>query len=509
MARRALGARLELATVSPAILGAIAAGQAARIAYRYGERRGKHPGRVAAQLFVGVLLLGAGAHVIAVVPLAAPLVALGLVVFAAPWQFTRLVLIPLGMPRLAYWTTRLANLTFALDLPGGAAAAAAWALCRQRPRDEETIEWLAAKLAALAPLRAGGVLASGLLLAARGDLEGARTLVGAVAHVDDRASPPVVRRLAASWLAADAAERGDWASVAEHDAGFDGGRLTWLLGGIAHAILLDHAAPSAANLWLRWALAPHRRATWPLVQRASEALRGAFLEPAPDPQAPIAPAAPVGGPDMIRTALSLHAAVLARPPDAIRAEDVLAAGQAWDVALADRGTERAVLERALAIDAGNGAGVLARMRSAVEDDLASIVVSAGLSLAQLTSNGQVTARVRARIRERLLSEVEAASDALRRRVDDRRTLPAPDEWREWRNLTGTYTRAVKSGGEELRRLAFAKLYPDASALAVWLYNERDQRPLGNAIFRWLLAEATALDDARAIALMTKNVGCGV
>ena len=34
-------------------------------------------------------------------------------------------------------------------------------------------------------------------------------------------------------------------------------------------------------------------------------------------------------------------------------------------------------------------------------------------------------------------------------------------------------------------------------------------PLGNAIFRWLLAEAEVLDDQRAIALQSKNVACGV
>jgi hypothetical protein len=44
---------------------------------------------------------------------------------------------------------------------------------------------------------------------------------------------------------------------------------------------------------------------------------------------------------------------------------------------------------------------------------------------------------------------------------------------------------------------------------VWLYNDRSQRPMGNAIFRWLLREAEALDDQRATMLQTKNVACGV
>ena len=54
------------------------------------------------------------------------------------------------------------------------------------------------------------------------------------------------------------------------------------------------------------------------------------------------------------------------------------------------------------------------------------------------------------------------------------------------------------------RLAFDKVYPDMTSYAVWLFNEQRQRPLGNAIFRWLLAEATTLDDSRAVALMANN-----
>jgi hypothetical protein len=132
-----------------------------------------------------------------------------------------------------------------------------------------------------------------------------------------------------------------------------------------------------------------------------------------------------------------------------------------------------------------------------------------MPLRDLGGHGEIASRVRSRLRDRLLSEVEAAADALRRRVDVKRSLPAPDEWREWCNLCTVYEQNVRSAGEDVRRLAFVKVYPDAVSYAVWLYNERQQRPLGNAIFRWLLAEATALDDTRAVALMTKNVACGV
>jgi hypothetical protein len=444
----------------------------------------------------------------ALLPVALPIAAILHVLFVMPWPFTRFVLIPLGMPRIAYWMARLADVTFGLDRQGGAAAASAWALCRQRPMDPESAEWLAQRLAAEAPLRGAGVLASGLLLAARGDLAGARALIGAVHGVDERVCPAEARRIAAGWLAADAAERGDWQRVLELGSSLMGaGRSAWLLSGIAQSLLLEPNAPSELELWLRWALAPHRRATLPLVQRAVHAKRGGFIDPEDDP--PVAPAKAREGEDPVHTALSLHATVLARRPDALRADDLQAAGQAWDAALFERATERRLLERALVLGASTAASVLERVRASVEEDLVAVVLASGMFLRNLAGQGEIASRVRSRLRDRLLSEVEAAADALRRRVDDKRPLPAPDEWREWCDLCALYERNVRSAGEDVRRLAFVKVYPDAVSYAVWLYNERQQRPLGNAIFRWLLAEATALDDTRAIGLMTKNVACGV
>jgi len=433
---------------------------------------------------------------------------LGLVLLALPWPFTRLVLIPLGLPRLSYWLARTSDFTFRLDRSGGAALAAGWALCRQRPLDEESADWLAGRLAAEAPLGGAGVAASGLLLAARGDLEGARMLLASVAEVDDRVCPPVAKSIAGGWLAADAAERGEWTRVAEHGLTLGhGGRIGWLLSAIAQSLLLEPMAPGKLGLWLRWALAPHRRATLPLVQRALEALDGVFIEPEDDP--PIAPAPAASGSDAIRTALSLHAAVLTRPPATLRPEDVRAAGQAWDAALLDKATERHLLERALVVGAAGAGSVLGRMRAAVEDDLTAAVLASGMPIKELGDRGEVASRVRARLRDELLSAIEAASDAIKRRVDDKRALPAADEWREWSSLRAVYERGVLCAGDDLRRLAFVKVYPDVSGYAVWLFNERKQRPLGNAIFRWLLQEATALDDTRASALMAKNVSCGI
>lgn len=51
------------------------------------------------------------------------------------------------------------------------------------------------------------------------------------------------------------------------------------------------------------------------------------------------------------------------------------------------------------------------------------------------------------------------------------------------------------GGPELGCLAFTKVHTDVCALAVWLFNDRKEKPIANAMFRFLLAEATAVGDA--------------
>jgi hypothetical protein len=427
---------------------------------------------------------------------------------AFPWPIARYVLVPLGLPRLAYWLTWTSDVTFHTDRAGGAALAGAWALAMDRSPSEATAEWLSQKLAEQAPLRGAGVVASALLLAGRGDVEGARALLEAVDGIDARACPGTVRRLARGFLAAEAAERGAWARAAELGQTLGaGGRLPWLLSAIAQSLLLEPMAPGKLGLWVRWAIAPRRRETLPWVRRAIAALDGAFIEPEDDP--PIAPAAAAAQGDGLSTALSLHASVLARPIEALRPDDVRAAGQAWEAVLFDRDTERRLFERALVLGASGAPAALDRMRDAVEEDLAAVVLASGMPLTELAGQGSLITRVRTRLRDRLLSEVEARSDAIRRRAGEKRSLPGPDEWREWSRLREAYERGAARAGEDFRRLAFVKVYPDACGYGVWLYNEQHQRPLGNAVFRFLLAEAQHLGDVRAIGLMTKNVSCGV
>jgi len=440
-----------------------------------------------------------------------------IVALALPWTTTRLVLIPFGLARTAYWLTRTAEVTFDGDLPGGAALAGAWALLRQREPDEVTTGWLEDRLRPKAnqTLGGAGILATGLLLAARGDRDGARVIIRTVVEIDARACPVAARRLAAAWLAADAASRGAWSEVAEIGVGTSSGRQAWLLSAVAQSLLSEPLAPGRLGLWVRWAIAPNRRATLSIVRRALDVLDGAYLDVESHEAAPATAA--IVADDAWSTALAHHAALLTKPIASVEQGDLLTLGRAWDAILEDRAAERILVERALLIGADSSARTLARLREDVETDLTAVVLARDVGLDARGDHGAADApassptidRVRRRVRDQLLAGVESASDALRRRIDDKREIPAVDEWREWTALRLAYEHGTRLAGQDFRRLAFYKIHPDATSLAVWLFNERHQRPLGNAIFKWLLGEATALDDARAIALQAKNVACGI
>jgi hypothetical protein len=211
-------------------------------------------------------------------------------------------------------------------------------------------------------------------------------------------------------------------------------------------------------------------------------------------------------------ALSLHAAVLARPPAKITAEDLAEVAASWDAVRADPDTRSRAESRAVALGCQTtGAQAIDRIALSVEEDLVAAARAAEVSLApeRADASGPTLRGAEMRLRDELLSELELACEALGGRVAMQRELPVVDEWCEFQALRRLAERARRLGGEEVRRLAFPPLHREGVKLPVWLYNQRGQRPMANAMFRWLLAEAQAVGDARATELERKNVACAV
>jgi hypothetical protein len=425
------------------------------------------------------------------------------VVLLFPWTIARLTTIPLGWVRASWVLGWLAAARFRADRRGGAALAAACALCRRRREVAiEAAPFVERRLQRIHPLRAAAIAAAGLVRAAVGDREGARTLLESALLLDERVSPATARRLAREWLVVDAVADGRWQRALEV-SGLKGPRTraTDFLVAVARRLHpAEVPAPSRLSLIVRWLVSRERIEALPLLRRAWRA----EAPPAPDARQPHTVTAPPDGGPLVE-ALALHVALSSggELPD----EVVARLGRAWERALDDAATRRRAAERAMALGANSGgAGALERIAATVEEDLVAWAVAQRRALP--ADAGRIVARAESRLRDRLLSEIELASTAIRDRAAERRELPILDEWREWLALRALVERAVAIGGPSLRRVAYTRIHPDVGKLAVWLWNVRSERAVANALFQWLFDEAVAVGDEEAIALEGDNVRCG-
>ncbi len=447
--------------------------------------------------FVGALfvLSIARGHVANVVPL-------GLIILLLfPWPITRGLLIPLGAVRAAWNLTQLAGWTWRGDVGGGQFVAGAWALLRRRSIDPRTIAWLAARRDELPALEGAGVLGSALLASCLHDREQARRLMRSVASFDEDHCPPIATFLANEWRIADAAARGEWAEVemlgrAPHRRS----RAARLLGAIAARLIDYPPVPGGLHLLALWLLAPSRIANLTLLRRALASPVG--LESSkPTTRATAKPI----DPDAL---LATHARTLVQPR--VGTAQVLALASAWDRALTDPSLRNQTIRRSLALRGGDPEQVLLELGRQIERDLAAMARSARIPLATLerAEAPEALRRVARELRHELLDELALACEVLDRRVRERKALPALDELREFLAVQDQYERVHRLGGGELLRIAFSQAHDPLCNLAVWLWDERGETAIANAMFRWLLNEATVVGDEEAVALQRRNIACG-
>ncbi|HVI00089.1 MAG TPA: hypothetical protein VM869_15335 [Enhygromyxa sp.] len=441
-------------------------------------------------------------------------IAIAIVLF--PWPIARTLLIPRGRIKLAWAITRLSFWVWSRDVRSGAVIAASWAAIRRAQRgvalEPELLAWIERERDATTRPRwrlgGAGIVATGLLAEARGDRAGARRLLSSALELAEPVRPARAVTLAAEWLCAEAMERGAWREVEflARTAPVASRRLR-SFGAIAARLTGIAPVPSDTQLRLRWLLAPERSATIELLRRALASPLQADSRTTSSRRNAEPPRATHD--DALLHALTLHAFTLARPPAQLDRDDLARLAAAWDRALADPKLERRLLERGLALGTRETERSPEQLAALVRDDLLALVRAAGLELGSLGESSELLARAARRLHAELLDDIEITVSALESRVKSKRELPAIDEWQTFLALREQYAAAVAVGGLELRRLAFQELHAPVCSLAVWLWNERNERALGNAMFHWLLAEAIVVDDAEAIRLQERNVDCGI
>ncbi len=444
-----------------------------------------------------------------------------------PWFTIRRVLMPLGMVRTAYYLAPLCLLRFQEDLRGGALLMAAWTLLQRpagAPGELSAQKFLDQRLARVKPLRGASVVAIALLAARRGELESTRALLHGIGSLDAEICPALASRLAKQWLCVDAVARGDWRQVrllTQRRQPYL--PLTRFLGDCAARFFPHPEDPAQAKnpapesfwrrpppgpiaLWWHWLRAPHHGLTWPLLQRAL------LTRPAAPPETAVKALPPVHHePPDLRAALAELVTVLKTPTAALNETLLVQVCRSWETALTSPQTHLQLAKRTLSLGQGDPDAALRDLRAQVASAIGARLRESGLPIAKFLDPDAppLAATAAQAVRTQLIEEVEQSCGALHDRTIDKRALPVPDEWREWAALLARYQRVCDLGGLPVRRLAWGPFYHEACNWAVWLWNERKEKVLADAVFRFLLNEAEELEDEGRLPLARKNAASGI
>jgi hypothetical protein len=404
-----------------------------------------------------------------------------------------------------WWGTRRpkarAASTRALGTAGLGPVAAA-ALAALRDPDPPLIGRADVEIAHLPRLEGEGILAAGLLSAARDDLPQARLLIESLADAEPLATPPAVLRAAGEFLMADALERGDFRAASDlgrrHAEDSPLLRFLHLASERLYGVYLACAATELQDAWKR---CPDPKAIAGLYERARAATRLRFDDDEDRALEVDLPKDPLGA------ALVLHAACHRAPAARLRRGDLGFLVSAWDRVYSDGEWRRILAARAALLGGGNPDEAAAAFRDTVAREIAALARASGLPLGGF--KGPTAEAAAYQLRKTLLDEFEPAAQALRARVDEQRALPAADEWRAWVALRGLALEAVRLTGQEGHRQVFAPLHATGSHLSAWLYNARHENYLSNLIDRGLLSQAFDVGSDATVERLEKNVQLGV
>jgi hypothetical protein len=345
------------------------------------------------------------------------------------------------------------------------------------------------------PADAWTALAAALQAEGQGDPARADRIVEALTHLPFGARFPWLARVhGVEPLLAAALRRGDWLAVARR-AAIGRGRLVRLFELLAAGQLGSPVEPRL--LWLRWALAPHRGQTWPLV-RALVARQRAPISVTPAPAVVVVDLPSAEDPRL------RHLRLLARAArgEAVAMNEVLALAGAWRP-LVDRTALARLQARALELEVRDVTAHASSLRASVLEELALLATSADgkLPVADDTLGGQVAALAR----RRLCEVVEAALASL---AADRMARVHPLEaWERWLALRALLERVEQQAGD----VALTTLWHGGLRNTIWnatcaLYNEHGARAawVAQAMFTWVADRADCLGDLSTALVNREN-----
>jgi hypothetical protein len=425
------------------------------------------------------------------------LLAIACVLIWTPTVILRSIVLPLRMPRLAYWTVRLCwPLGFAKENVAGGVIFGALALARKGAPDE-AVKWLEQKLARAQPIQGAGVVAAGLLAALRQEGDPARSLLLLADGMNPRLISRAARAIARDWLVVDAALVGNWQMVIR--LGRRGtGRLRWSysMARIAERLTGDPKAWGALRLWLCFLLAPRRRATFPIFRRALAVPLRRSAQPQPPASVADLPAA-LGALARAIGEGGHDGEALARSVEAVNGQ---------------LDTMRDKVEQRFGALGGRGdaVAVLSDFRHDLIDLLMPLIED-NPCLARAAQQGSLMEQAAleqavSQVRRRLFGDIESRCKDYRERTTQEEALDLLPEWQAWATLQCSVDQLMELD-PAAESVLFQTVFAPVCNFAVFQHNGRKRIALAHDMFVRLLRRSGS--DPQACTLLAKNVQAGV
>ena len=429
----------------------------------------------------------------------------------------RRVTVPLGQIRATYVLTRIQKFG-ANDAEGYALVASAWAAQHASLLGSSGTarDWLAQRCEARGNLGDCEIATHGLLAASLGGASSRTRAWHMLTSIELSVEyHPAIRELVGEYLAVAAAEREDWLALVDFDAAaWPASPLRFLLEGVAARCRwqqhLDSAAPPAPReLWARWIMAPYRRATWPLLQRALAA-RTVVDASANNGVAPsVATVAASESAPPVRTTIEQAVAALSTISIVRTSAELANIANLCHAALVAPETTTWMSQRIAATSATTTAAILLDTIITTMADAIAVCAKTHALQAPSLPTGKLGTELARRLRHGTLDTLEDDFARWAEQCQHEATGSLIAQWHTFVALKQAYETATAIGGIGLQRLAFPKVFHASNAVAASWWNKRDEYVVSHAVSMWLLTEALRVGDAQAIELGRKNCALAV
>jgi hypothetical protein len=401
-----------------------------------------------------------------------------LLFFAFPLVLVSGLLVPAGVPHLAYRASRvLMPHSIVEERPGGATFYELRSRVRRgRGLGDESVKRLAVRLSPLfddvndRAVRGATVAALGMFEAIGSNREGARELFGVVEDMYWRHAPRAARAFCQSFLLADRARRGAFYEIVRCSKRGPRTRRRALLGACALRLLGRPERPSSSTCVLLWLVAPNRSGHFGLLKQALAAPVRAELE--------------IQG-SGLAAATAATQRLAAIPRGFATRRELFRVASVWQAALESGCVRSFFTARRDALEANFG---VSELEAAFEQKLVELFASLlRETLASEEPPGEepwLVTSAKDALESALLDELEAAAASLP--SGDSRDLAGFDaHWRTWAHLRRLAADFVDFLPDR-RHALYDAVGTEIFNYGAWLHNRRDALLLAHDVFRFLL-----------------------